>query len=59
MTSIICPLSTELTAKKLLNALDCLLIEHFTIQDKTLLEKLLTSLQNAGKWFYSGFLMVQ
>lgn len=35
---------------KLQQALDCLLKENFTIQDKTLLEKLLTSLHNEGKW---------
>ncbi|XP_050419640.1 uncharacterized protein LOC126832762 [Adelges cooleyi] len=34
-------------ASKLLKALDCLLTENFTIQDKTLLEKLLTSLNDA------------
>lgn len=36
-------------ANKLQQALDCLLKENFTIQDKTLLEKLLTSLHNEGK----------
>jgi hypothetical protein len=38
-----------LTVEKLLAALDCMLVDGFDIQDKTLLEKLLTSLQDAGK----------
>jgi hypothetical protein len=42
------PQSVHTTAEKLLKALNCLLVENFTIQDKTLLEKLLTGLQNAG-----------
>jgi len=37
------------TVEKLLTALDCMLVDGFAIQDKTLLEKLLTSLQDAGK----------
>lgn len=48
--STVCSTSVNVTAEKLLNALDCLLIENFTIQDKTLLEKLVTSLHNAGKY---------
>lgn len=46
--------TVRLPYEKLTIALDCLLIENFTIQDKTLLEKLLTSLQPnvAGKWFW-------
>ncbi|CAH1715505.1 unnamed protein product [Aphis gossypii] len=35
------------TVEKLLTALDCMLVDGFAIQDKTLLEKLLTSLQDA------------
>ncbi|XP_060838951.1 uncharacterized protein LOC132920516 [Rhopalosiphum padi] len=54
-----------LTVEKLLTALDCMLVDGFDIQDKTLLEKLLTSLQDADdllktvpinthcKWFAS------
>lgn len=42
--------SVDVTGEKLLKSLDCLLIEHFTIQDKTVLEKLLTSLHTAGKY---------
>lgn len=56
--SIIHTLSVDITSEKLLRALDCLLIENFTIQDKTLLEKLLTSLNSAGKyckWFHFEF----
>ncbi|XP_060871065.1 uncharacterized protein LOC132945364 [Metopolophium dirhodum] len=53
------------TVERLLTAFDCMLVDGFTIQDKTLLEKLLTSLQNADallstvpinvhcKWFAS------
>lgn len=35
------------TVERLLTALDCMLVDGFAIQDKTLLEKLLTSLQDA------------
>ncbi|KAL5244226.1 hypothetical protein ACI65C_011636 [Semiaphis heraclei] len=59
------------TVERLLTALDCMLIDGFAIQDKTLLEKLLTSLQNADallstvpinvhcKWFASVLDMYQ
>lgn len=40
--------SVDATTDKLLKSLDCLLVENFTIQDKTLLEKLLTCLRNTG-----------
>lgn len=36
------------TAERLSRALHCLLIERFSIRDKTLLEKLLTGLNDAG-----------
>lgn len=42
------PSVVDPTADKLLGSLKCLLVENFTIQDKTLLEKLLTSLHDAG-----------
>lgn len=57
------------TVERLLTALDCMLVDGFAIQDKTLLEKLLTSLQNADallstvpidiycKWFDSVMAM--
>lgn len=45
-------------ANKLLASLKCLLVENFTIQDKTLLEKLLTSLHDAG-WCSIDFLFAR
>lgn len=43
---------TTMAADKLQKSLDCLLMERFAVQDKTLLEKLLTSLHDSGECFF-------